>query len=141
MFAFDGGKRWGEIGLRTGRRVAVFAFLALAASLPSCATAVLPSAQTLARAVDSHYNHLTTLRTRFAERYRGMGLDRTESGTLTLLKAGRMRWAYDAPAGKLFVLNGRDAISYTPGAPQANRQPAKQMDDLRSQLRLLHGHT
>ncbi len=70
-----------------------------------------------------------------------MGLDRTESGTLTLRKPGRMRWAYDAPAGKLFLLNGKDAISYTPGDPQANRLPAKQLDDLRSPLRFLLGHT
>ncbi len=70
-----------------------------------------------------------------------MGLDRTESGTLTLRKPGRMRWVYDAPAGKLFVLNAKDAVSYTPGDPQANRLPAKQLDDLRSPLRFLLGHT
>jgi len=70
-----------------------------------------------------------------------MGMDRTESGTLTLRKPGRMRWAYDAPAGKLFLLNGQDAISYTPGDPQADRLPAKQLDDLRSPLRFLLGHT
>ncbi len=70
-----------------------------------------------------------------------MGLDRTESGTLTLRKPGRMRWAYDAPIGKLFLLNGKDAISYTPGDPQANRLPAQQLDDLRSPLRFLLGHS
>ena len=96
---------------------------------------------TLARAVDAHYNHLFSLQTRFTERFRGMGLDRTESGTLTLRKPGRMRWAYDAPAGKLFVLNNKDAVSYTPGDAQANRLPAKQLDDLRSPLRFLLGHT
>lgn len=100
-----------------------------------------PTAQSLAHAVDIHYNHLTSLQTRFTERYRGMGLDRTESGTLTLRKPGRMRWAYDAPAGKLFLLNGKDAISYTPGDAQANRLPARQLDDLRSPLRFLLGHT
>lgn len=103
--------------------------------------AAVPSTATLAKAVDSHYNHLVSLQTRFTERYRGMGMDRTESGTLTLRKPGRMRWAYDAPAGKLFLLNGKDAISYTPGDAQANRLPAKQLDDLRSPLRFLLGHT
>ncbi len=91
--------------------------------------------------MDAHYNHLTSLQTRFTERYRGMGLDRIESGTLTLRKPGRMRWAYDAPAGKLFLLNGKDALSYTPGDSQANRLPARQLDDLRSPLRFLLGHT
>jgi outer membrane lipoprotein carrier protein len=52
-----------------------------------------------------------------------------------------MKWAYDAPSGKLFILNSKDAISYTPGDAQASRTPAKQLDDLRSPLRFLLGHT
>jgi outer membrane lipoprotein carrier protein len=95
----------------------------------------------LAHLVDDHYNHLSSLRTRYTERYQGMGMDRTESGTLTLRKPGRMRWAYDAPAGKLFVLDGKTGISYTPGDAQAERFPARQLDDLRSPLRFLLGHT
>jgi outer membrane lipoprotein carrier protein len=70
-----------------------------------------------------------------------MGMDRSETGTLTLAKPGRMRWAYDSPAGKLFLLDGNSAISYTPGDPQATRYPEKQLDDLRSPLRFLLGHT
>ncbi len=70
-----------------------------------------------------------------------MGMDRTESGTLLLRKPGRMRWSYDTPKGKLFLLDGKDAISYTPGDAQASRLPAKQLDDLRSPLRFLLGHT
>lgn len=91
--------------------------------------------------MDAHYNHLKSLQTRYTERYQGMGMDRTEAGTLLLRKPGRMRWSYDTPAGKLFLLNGKDALSYTPGDAQANRLPAKQLDDLRSPLRFLLGHT
>lgn len=111
--------------------------LALVAPL----TAQTPTATALAKRVDDHYNHLQSLQAHYAERYQGMGLDRTETGTLTLRKPGRMRWAYDAPAGKLFILDGHDAISYTPGDPQATRFPEKQLDDLRSPLRFLLGHT
>jgi outer membrane lipoprotein carrier protein len=68
-------------------------------------------------------------------------MDRSETGTLTLQKPGRMRWAYDSPAGKLFLLDGKDAISYTPGDAQAERFSEKQLDDLRSPLRFLLGHT
>ncbi len=93
------------------------------------------------KSVDAHYNHLTSLRTRYTERYTGMGLTRAESGTLTLKKPGRMLWAYDAPAGKVFVLDGHFAWFYTPGDAQAQRIPAKQMDDLRTPLRFLLGHT
>jgi len=70
-----------------------------------------------------------------------MGMDRTESGTLTLQKPGMMRWSYDKPAGKVFVLDGRYAWFYTPGDAQVSRTPAKQLDDLRSPLRFLLGHT
>jgi outer membrane lipoprotein carrier protein len=76
-----------------------------------------------------------------AEHYAGMGIDRTESGTLLLKKPGRMRWSYDQPEGKLFVLDGKFAWFYTPGDDQAQRLPAKQLDDLRSPLRFLLGHT
>jgi outer membrane lipoprotein carrier protein len=70
-----------------------------------------------------------------------MGMQRTESGTLTLKKPGRMRWAYDEPEGKVFILDGKFAWFYTPGDAQAQRIPAKQMDDLRTPLRFLLGHT
>ena len=95
----------------------------------------------LLHAVDEHYNHLSSLRTRYVERYSGMGQDRSESGTLLLKKPGRMRWAYDSPAGKVFILDGKFAWFYTPGDAQAQRIPAKQMDDLRTPLRFLLGHT
>jgi outer membrane lipoprotein carrier protein len=68
-------------------------------------------------------------------------MDRTETGVLTLRKPGRMRWAYYSPPGKLFLLDGKNAITYTPGDPQASRFPEKQLDDLRSPLRFLLGHT
>ena len=115
--------------------------LALATPVLPVAFAQAPEAAALAKRVDAHYNHLQSLQARFTEHYQGMGVDRTESGTLTLRKPGRMRWAYDAPSGKLFVLNSKDAISYTPGDVQAQRTPAKQLDDLRSPLRFLLGHT
>ena len=101
----------------------------------------MPSAAQLSKLVDAHSNRLHSLEARYTERYRGMGMDRTETGTLLLSKPGRMRWAYDAPAGKIFVLDGKDAISYTPGDPQADLIPAKQLEDLRSPLGLLLGHT
>ena len=103
--------------------------------------APMPSTARLAAAVDARYNHLRSFQTRYTERYQGMGMDRTESGTLLLRKPGRMRWSYDKPAGKVFLLDGKDAISYTTGDTQASRLPARQLDDLRSPLRFLLGHT
>ena len=103
--------------------------------------ATAQSDPTLIHRIDDHYNHLRTLRARYTEHYTGMGLDRTESGTLTLKKPGLMRWSYDSPRGKIFVLDGHYAWFYTPGDAQISRTPAKQLDDLRSPLRLLLGHT
>lgn len=119
------------------RRIALLAIVLAVAPLSSRAQ----DADALLRKVDEHYNRLTSLRARYTERYAGMGLDRTESGTLLLKKPGRMRWSYDQPAGKVFVLDGRFAWFYTPGDAQAQRVPAKQLDDLRSPLRFLLGRT
>ena len=100
-----------------------------------------PSAKDLAQRVDRHYNTLHSLQANFTQNYQGLGVDRTESGTLLLLKPGRMRWNYTAPAGKLFLLDGKFAWFYTPGDAQVQRIPAKDLDDLRSPLRFLLGHT
>jgi outer membrane lipoprotein carrier protein len=99
-----------------------------------------PDAPILHR-IDDHYNHLTSLSAHYQERFTGLGMDRSEEGTLLLKKPGRMRWSYAQPAGKVFVLDGKFAWFYTPGDAQAQRIPAKQLDDLRSPLRFLLGHT
>jgi outer membrane lipoprotein carrier protein len=100
-----------------------------------------PDVHMLAKQVDDHYNKLRSLRAGFTETYDGMGLHRSESGTLLLLKPGRMRWDYTSPAGKLFLIDGKYAWSYTRGASQVQRIAAKQLDDLRSPLSFLLGHT
>ncbi len=45
------------------------------------------------------------------------------------------------PAGKIFLLDGKYAWFYSPGDAQVERVAAAQMDDLRSPLRFLLGHT
>ena len=100
-----------------------------------------PTAIDLARRIDAHYNHLHSLSVEFTETYRGMGMERTEKGKLFLAKPGRMRWSYSQPDGKLFVLDGKFAYSYSPGDAQAERYRARQLDDFRSPLRFLLGHT
>ena len=100
-----------------------------------------PSAHDLAQRVDHHYNQLHSLKAQFTESYEGLGRVRSESGTLFLLKPGRMRWDYSNPAGKLFLLDGKYAWFYAKGDPQVQRIAAKELDDLRSPLRFLLGHT
>jgi outer membrane lipoprotein carrier protein len=98
----------------------------------------------IAAAVDEHYNHLHTLQAEFTEEYRGAGMERTESGTVWLAKAGlkkpgKMRWEYRSPREKLFVSDGIDAWFYVPGDRQAHRTEARKLDDVRSPLAFLLG--
>jgi outer membrane lipoprotein carrier protein len=119
-----------------------------AALLPICLYAQphLPSAQPisahdLAQRVDRHYNQLHSLKAGFSESYAGLGIRRTESGTMLLLKPGRMKWEYSQPAGKIFLLDGKYAWFYSRGDSQVQRIPANKLDDMRSPLRFLLGHT
>jgi outer membrane lipoprotein carrier protein len=100
-----------------------------------------PTVHDLAERVDRHYNQLHSLKAQFTETYEGLGRSRSESGTLLLLKPGRMRWDYSHPSGKLFLLDGKFAWFYSTGDPQVQRMAAKQLDDFRSPLRFLLGHT
>jgi outer membrane lipoprotein carrier protein len=99
------------------------------------------SARELAARIDHHYNSLHSLSVHFVQHYDGMGAHRKEEGVLLLRKPGRMRWTYTEPDGQLFILDGRFAYFYTPGQSEAQRVPEKQLNDLRSPLRFLLGHT
>ena len=131
--------------LRTtsGVRLLVFAAfgmnLALASS--SLASSALSDVLTLSQRVDRHYNALHTLQAEFVEKYRGNGIDRTESGTLWIKRPGRMRWEYREPRAKLFITDGKTAWFYAPGDQQARSTPSHKMDDLRSPLAYLLGKT
>jgi outer membrane lipoprotein carrier protein len=125
--------------LAFGAALTAAAFLS-ATSLPAATATGAPTAAELASRVDHHYNALRSLRVNFIQQYDGLGMHRKESGSLLLKKPGRMRWDYSQPSGKLFVLDGKDAYFYSPGGSEAQRVPAKKVDDLRSPLRLLLGH-
>jgi outer membrane lipoprotein carrier protein len=122
------------------RRGCVIATAALL-SLSLRAQEKAPSAHDVAQRVDRHYNQLHSLRSGFVETYQGMGMKRTESGTLLLQKPGRMKWDYSSPPGKIFLLDGKYAWFYTAGDARVQRISAKKLDDLRSPLRFLLGHT
>jgi outer membrane lipoprotein carrier protein len=100
-----------------------------------------PTADALASRIDHHYNSLRSLEVHFIQTYEGMGMNRRESGVLLLKKPGKMRWTYTQPDGKLFILDGHNGYFYSPGDTEVQRVPIKQLDDMRSPLRLLLGHT
>lgn len=99
------------------------------------------SVRQVADAVDHRYNDLRSMEVQFTERYSGNGMDRTESGTLWLKKPGKMRWEYANPRPKIFVSDGKVAWFYVPGENQVRQTQVKRLDDLRTPLRYLLGHT
>ena len=96
-------------------------------------------AATIARRVDEHYNHLQTLTAEFTQTYQGVGVQRTEAGTLWLKRPGKMRWEYRQPKSKVFVGDGKAVWFYVSGEKQATRGSMKQLDDLQSPLAYLLG--
>jgi outer membrane lipoprotein carrier protein len=134
--------RLGAVSKRAGVLFLAGAFLsASAGSQGRSASAQDLSAHELAQRVDHHYDQLHSLKAGFVESYTGLGMQRTESGTLLLRKPGRMVWEYSEPAGKIFLLDGKFAWFYAKGDAQVQRMPAKDLDDLRSPLRFMLGHT
>jgi outer membrane lipoprotein carrier protein len=117
------------------------ALIIAALLLVSAASAAAADLQSVAKAVDEHYNHLRSLQAEFTEIYRGAGMDRTESGTLWLKKPGKMRWEYRSPRDKLFLSDGKDAWFYLPADKQARKTPVRKLEDLRSPLGFLLGKT
>ena len=123
---------------RLGARVFLLLFLCsqllLAQSHP-------PDVRQAAATIDARYNGMKSLRAEFTEVYSGGGVRRSESGTLWIKKPGKMRWEYSSPQKKVFLTDGATAWFYVPGERQARRTPLKKLDDLRSPLRYLLGHT
>ncbi len=94
----------------------------------------------LLHGVENHYNHSQTLRLDFFETYsvprRPAQVDR---GTLFLRKPGKMRWDYAAPAGKVFVSDGKNVLLYTPGNNRLEKSRLKESEDMRAPLAFLLG--
>ena len=109
--------------------------------LASTVAAHAADVHSLAEAVDHHYNRLRSMQCEFTETYTGLGMDRSESGTLWLKKPGKMRWQYRSPNEKLFVSDGKNAWFYVPGEQQVRKTEVKKLDDLRSPLAFLLGKT
>lgn len=120
------------------RFCALVMFISLLPSLLFAADAELSA---ITSRVDRRYNHLSTMKAQFQESYSGAGLNRNESGELWLEKPGKMRWQYEEPTPKLFIVDGKTAFFYVPSERQARRMPAKKLEDFRSPIRYLLGRT
>jgi len=117
--------------------------LALAVSALACGAGLQPApGQDLGRilrGVERRYNNARTLTVRFEQTHTAQKRRRTERGELFLRKPGRMRWEYSAPAGKLFVSDGKTFYLYTPDNNRVERTRVKESDDWRAPLAFLLG--
>ncbi len=96
--------------------------------------------QAIVQAVEARYRSATTLKAVFLERYsEGRQAVRVESGTVYFRRPGRMRWEYESPETKLFLVDGRNAWFYVPADHTVTRAPVKESMDWRTPLALLTG--
>jgi outer membrane lipoprotein carrier protein len=92
------------------------------------------------RALEARYQHAHTLKAIFFERYSdGSGGVTAESGTVYFSRPGRMRWEYESPEQKLFLVDGANAWFYVPADHTASRAKLKESSDWRTPIALLAG--
>lgn len=97
-------------------------------------------AQQIARALEARYHVARTLKANFLEHYRQAGqLTQVESGTVYFSRPGRMRWEYESPETKLFLVDGKNVWFYVPADRTASRATLKESSDWRTPLALLTG--
>jgi outer membrane lipoprotein carrier protein len=101
-----------------------------------------PQAAPIVRAVESRYHNAKTLKAIFLERYSNARDSlQVESGTVYFSRPGRMRWEYEAPQTKLFVVDGKTVWFFVPADHTVTRAPMKESADWRTPLALLTGKT
>lgn len=99
-----------------------------------------PKASSVISALESRYHHAQTLKATFYERYSdGNGGASAESGTVYFSRPGRMRWEYESPEQKLFLVDGTNVWFYVPADRTASRAKLKESSDWRTPLALLTG--
>jgi len=98
------------------------------------------SAKSLAHLLEEHYRRPRSLRAVFQERYsEGQKQMRIESGTVYFRRPGQMRWEYESPEKKLFLVDGKTTWFYVPYDHTVTKAPIKESSDWRTPLALLTG--
>ncbi|MGA9936719.1 MAG: outer membrane lipoprotein carrier protein LolA [Candidatus Acidiferrales bacterium] len=90
--------------------------------------------------LEDRYRHASTLKAAFFERYSdGSGDVQAESGTVYFSRPGRMRWEYESPEPKLFLVDGKNVWFYVPADHTASHAKLKESSDWRTPIALLVG--
>lgn len=99
-----------------------------------------PSVHTIIHGIEARYQQAKTLKATFFESYAESGGRRiAESGTVYFSHPGRMRWEYESPTVKLFLVDGTNAWFYIPADRTASRAKVKESSDWRTPIALLAG--
>jgi outer membrane lipoprotein carrier protein len=94
----------------------------------------------LVRLLESRYKQGHTFVAEFYEQYTdGHGGGTAESGTVYLSHPDRMRWDYQSPRQKLFLVDGTNVWYYVPEDHVASRARMKQSTDWRTPIAFLAG--
>ena len=97
-------------------------------------------AKSAVRSLESRYEHAHTLKASFFERYSdGKGAVQSESGTVYFSRPGRMRWDYESPEQKLFLVDGTNVWFYVPADRTVSRAKMRESADWRTPIALLVG--
>ncbi|MFY9731395.1 MAG: outer-membrane lipoprotein carrier protein LolA [Candidatus Acidiferrales bacterium] len=114
-----------------------FVFVITAMAFPDGSVA---DAKSVVHALESRYQHAHTLKASFFERYSdGKGAVQSESGTVYFSRPGRMRWDYESPEQKLFLVDGTNVWFYVPSDRTVSRAKMKASSDWRTPIALLVG--
>lgn len=98
------------------------------------------AAQAVARALEARCRHAATLKAVFFERYTdGNGGVAAESGVVYFSRPGRMRWEYQSPETKLFLVDGANVWFYVPADHTVSRAKMKESSDWRTPIAILAG--
>ncbi len=116
------------------------AALAIPVSSKSAAPQTSDQAKSLSHLLEEHYRRPRTLQAAFLERLNeGKKESRVESGTVYFRRPGQMRWEYDSPEKKLFLVDGKTTWFYVPYDHTVTKSPVKESSDWRTPLSLLTG--
>lgn len=110
----------------------------IASALPTSVHA--DDARIAVQSLEARMRHTATLKAAFYEKYNdGNGGMMAESGTVYFSRPGRMRWEYESPEKKLFLVDGTNVWFYVPADHAVSRAKLKESSDWRTPLALLTG--
>src|SRR6202046_1393582 len=96
--------------------------------------------RSIIQALETRYRRASSFKATFYEQYSdGKSTMSAESGTVYFSKPGRMRWEYESPEQKLFIVDGTNVWFYVPADRTASRAKIADSSDWRTPLALLTG--